>query len=59
MQSILGVFFLLLGCLHFGMRHREPQTRSLYFGGVGVGRAARTLFAVSELLLGTLLLATA
>jgi hypothetical protein len=57
-QALLGFIFLLLGCLHFVLRDREPQTRSGYFGAVRFSLAARTAFALAELLLGATLLLT-
>ena len=58
-QPLLGVMFVLIGCVHFGMRDREPQSRSIYFGGVRFGVGTRTVFALSEVLLGAGLLLTA
>ena len=58
-QPALGVMFLLLGSVHLALRDREPQSRSIYFGGVRIGVGARTFFAVCELVLGAVLVLTA
>jgi hypothetical protein len=56
---VLGVMFVLIGCVHFWLRAREPQSRSIYFGGVRFSVGTRTVLALSEVLLGAVLLLTA
>jgi uncharacterized membrane protein len=58
-QSLLGVMFVLIGCVHFGLRDREPQTRSIYFGGLRLGVGTRTVLALCEVLIGAGLVLTA
>ena len=58
-QSGLGIMFLILGSLHMAFRDRQPQSRSFYVGAIGFSSTARTVFAVTELLLGATLLVTA
>lgn len=59
LQSALGVLFVLLGCMHFALRDREPQSRSIYFGGLRIAAGTRTVLALCEVLLGAVLVMTA
>ena len=58
-QPALGVMFVLIGCVHFLLRDREPQNRSFYFGGLRIATGTRTVLALCELLLGAALLVLA
>ena len=58
LQAALGVLFVLIGCMHFALRDREPESRSIYFGGLRFASGTRTALAVSEVVVGAVLILT-